>query len=231
MVTSLGEMGAISPLRPASSADQPRRERHPWLLALTVAALVWLALPIVWGGGGRYLVAKVVLRGAVAFSLVAIYLGRRAAGATPPAHVPPRFGLGSILVMLTAYGVLFAGLRLVDTPPVGHLLAGLFVFLVGLAQWRLTNPLWARLVSVATGVGCFWLTFAVAYAWLPRVERDALGQMWLELAGLSAVIGYAAGGAVAAIFLVMNGLDTWWRADERTNTEPHDSATQQGANV
>ncbi len=210
--------GELEPAELAQGILMARAKRPPrawplrqaWALLL-LGTLAWTALAVVWPRANYP--ANLIVRVVIVLLLLVIYAGRRAAGQQTPARVPPRFGLGSILVMLTCYGALFAGLRLLDAEPVWHLVLGLFLFLEGLAQWRLKNPTWARAVSVAVGMAYYLAGIALVELMqpLPQVRR-AIHSVFLEGLALAGVIGYVGGGAVAAIFLVMNQIDEVWKA-------------------
>src|SRR6266478_1498195 len=81
-----------------------------------------------------------------------------------PYCVPRRFGIGTILVVTTAFAGLLAFLRWFGAPPqaVGFLLG--YISLVGLGQAVLFRGCRPRLASIATGSVCMLLLVVVVMA-------------------------------------------------------------------
>jgi hypothetical protein len=70
---------------------------------------------------------------------------------THEAGVPRRFGVGTLLIITTAYAVLFAVMRALEFPPAAFVLVSLFFTAVGLGQMLLFKGRQPRKASVIVG--------------------------------------------------------------------------------
>ncbi|HEX5444946.1 MAG TPA: hypothetical protein VFW87_14005 [Pirellulales bacterium] len=124
-----------------------------------------------------------------------------------PYGVPRRFGVGTMLIVTTAYGMLLAVLRLAGWPPGATAWILAFISLVGLGQMLLFGAKRPREASVVTGaIGLPLAMFAFAMSF-------GFDDPHTWLAGLvcavpfGAAAGYLAGGVVAGVFLVMDAVE------------------------
>lgn len=117
---------------------------------------------------------------------------------------PRRFDLATMLVVTTAYGILFAGMKLLNFPKGGFFLVAGLITVVGVAQslfhnWR--NP---RAVSVLAGMTCY----AVIAVW-DRIETGFYVQIGTAVIGAvlsGGMLGYFFGVGVAGVFLLADYL-------------------------
>ena len=132
----------------------------------------------------------------------------RAAG-DEPFGVPRRFGIGTILVITTAFGLLLSLLQNAGAPPGVVWFVIVFVSLIGLGQMLLFGGSHPRKASIVTGEICFPLMIAAAVA-LFKPSRTLPGEMaWVVFTSLvfGGGFGYLAGGVVAGVFLIMDGVE------------------------
>jgi hypothetical protein len=128
------------------------------------------------------------------------------------AHVPRRFGVGVMLILMTAFAVLFAVMRTFRAPPeVFVVTAGLF-FAVTLAQIVLFQGKKPRAASLLAGGIVFPLEMAAVMLW-EGARRDFPGDFVCELLGtligtacIGAPLGYVAGCIMAGVFFVQERL-------------------------
>ena len=128
------------------------------------------------------------------------------------AHVPRRFGVGVMLILMTAFAVLFAIMRTFHAPPeVFCVIAGLF-FAVTLAQIVLFQGKKPRAASLLAGGIVFPLEMAAVTFWAAAI-RDFRGDFVCELIGtfigtacIGAPLGYVAGCVMAGVFFVQERL-------------------------
>ena len=121
--------------------------------------------------------------------------------------VPRRFDLASVLVVTSAYAVLFAGMRLLNFSwLVFGSIAALLTF-VAICQplfWGGTKP---REASGLAGF-IFWGVWLIAVA-LPSERRFTMLCVGLFLSVSGGLSGYLAGVMVAGVFLVAHYLRGW----------------------
>jgi hypothetical protein len=136
----------------------------------------------------------------------------RPAGGEPfgvPFGVPRRFGIGTILVVTTAFGLLLSLLQGLGAPPGVVWFVIVFVSLVGLGQMLLFGAKQPRMASIVVGAICLPLmTFATAVFFSPRgVRAEEAACTTIAAAIFGALFGYLAGGVVAGVFLIMDGVE------------------------
>jgi len=131
--------------------------------------------------------------------------------ADEPYGMPRRFGLGTIMLLTTLFGILLTALIENGVPRLGVAVVVTFVFLIGAAQVILFGGKHPRKASIVAGAILVAL-IAVSVGLVERnfrgqVDRNFLGTalfglpLWASLGGL---FGYASGGIVAGIFLIMD---------------------------
>ncbi|HEX7446325.1 MAG TPA: hypothetical protein VF306_02200 [Pirellulales bacterium] len=126
-----------------------------------------------------------------------------------PYGVPRRFGIGTMLIVTAAYGMLLAILRLAGWPPGATAWILAFISLVGMGQMFLFGARRPREASVVTGaVGLPLAMFAFA-PYFGYVDPRAWLCTLVCAVPMGAVAGYLAGGVVAGVFLVMDAVDQW----------------------
>lgn len=127
--------------------------------------------------------------------------------ASEPFGVPRRFGVGTILIVTAAYGVLLAILRLAGWPSEFILSALAFISMVGLGQMVLFGSKRPREASIITGAISLPLTVLVFSATANHPEPTA----WVcgLVCGIpfGGAAGYLAGGVVAGVFLIMDAVE------------------------
>jgi hypothetical protein len=134
-------------------------------------------------------------------------------GVKPPdeiASVPRRYGAGTLLVITTAYALLFAAFRAYGADQAWWVGTAVFLTGVGIAQ-AIAGPKNARPASTIAGV-ILLPTICIAALMVlgTQHERDFLGEWALGLvccAALGAPAGYLGGVLVAGIFLLMRYAD------------------------
>ena len=128
--------------------------------------------------------------------------------------VPRRFGLGTIFVVMTLFALLFSAMTSWGLPGESILILAGFLVCVGVAQMLLFGGKRPRAASMAAGA-VFPFALIVVFV-LFDVFYFGVGFNTLEIrsqinelfdpgyAILGAVTGYAGGGVVAAVFLIMD---------------------------
>jgi hypothetical protein len=128
------------------------------------------------------------------------------------ASVPRRYGPGTLLVVTTAYALLFAGFNALGGDQAWWIGAAVFFTGVGLAQ-MIAGPRRARAASLIAGLVLFPLTFATilfSYADFRLPPRDSQAETTAGLLCLlmwGAPMGYIGGVLVGGIFLLMRYAD------------------------
>lgn len=127
--------------------------------------------------------------------------------------VPRRFDLATVLVAMSAFAILFAGLLLLDASPVVLAFLGGFLALVAAAQWIGSKWNRPRTASIVAGVLIYWIAGAAETYFMPmppRMELPQLIAMLLVVGTLSGIIaGYLGGALVGGVFLVSHYLREW----------------------
>lgn len=129
--------------------------------------------------------------------------------ANEPFGVPRRFGIGTILIVTAAYGVLLAILRLARWDPGAIFWALGFISAVGLGQMLLFNAKRPREASIVTGAIMFPLAIlgvVLTYETHPYDHMQSLCGLVCAIP-FGAIAGYLAGGVVAGVFLVMDAVE------------------------
>lgn len=137
----------------------------------------------------------------------------------PPAQVPRRFGVGVLLLFLTAFSLLFCGLKWLQAPPWLVLRFCLLFVLVALAQmFSRGRP---RQVSmVAGGIYGLLLTLLLLVDALSAM-RPLQGAIVLAISSmfifvpLGVFLGYLAGTLLAGMFLALG-----WRSTDNPQRGP-----------
>lgn len=128
--------------------------------------------------------------------------------ASKPYGVPRRFGVGTILIVTAAYGVLLAILRLAGWPP-GYILWALaFISVVGLGQmfwFGSKRPREASIVTGAVVLPVFLLVWSAGVNHYEPLASICCGLVCSVPFGGTA--GYLAGGVVAGVFLIMDAVE------------------------
>jgi len=133
---------------------------------------------------------------------------RESAGSEKLYSVPRRFGLGTLLVVTLAFGVLSTAMRWVQWQPVVILVALAFIGVVGFFQFVLDRA--PRQASQIAGILFFTLPTGVValverkYLFTISLPDCAYYAAWWTVAG--ALVGYCAGVAVGVIFMMLAGL-------------------------
>ena len=162
--------------------------------------------------------------------------------------VPRRFGVSVMLVITTMYAVLFAVLQ--KTPAGFFVTVALFFTVVGLAQAVLFKGRNPRKASIVTGtvlgglfifvrnaieiVRLFQLLSHLGPLTSPVIFRQFVILLVMTLCGVvfGALLGYLAGGLIAAVFLFLNKvqppLDD---SDDGKPTEADDASEKPADNV
>jgi hypothetical protein len=125
------------------------------------------------------------------------------------ARVPRRFGVGVMLILMTAFAVLFAIMRTFGAPPgVFLIIAGLF-FAVTVAQIVLFHGKKPRAASMLAGGVAFPLTTIAVAVWMTQdrnADPAALANVLPPMICMSVIagvpLGYLAGCVMAGVFLM-----------------------------
>lgn len=124
-----------------------------------------------------------------------------------PFGVPSRFGVGTLLVVTTAYGFLLSLLLAMNFDRRAIAWIVVFVSLVGVAQMLLFDSRRPRQASLLAGM--------VALPLLAMMSSFVHDGYSLPLSGLVCLLwfgapaGYLAGGVVAGVFLVMDAVASY----------------------
>lgn len=131
--------------------------------------------------------------------------------------VPRRFDLATVLVAMSAFAILFAGLLLLDARPSMLAIIGGFIATVGLGQGLAAKWNRPRAASMIAGA-LFWLlffAFAMTMASPHAGWPCALVGMVISAVTWGTVTGYLAGALVGGVFLVSHYLREWLGRSER----------------
>ncbi len=136
--------------------------------------------------------------------------------------VPRRFGIGTILVITTAVGLLLTVLQgvLLHPPAVADVVA--FLCMIGVGQVLLFKGQQPRKASIIVGTfGVLLLTFVQPFvSGSQRVWFGFDPVQWAIGAFFGAFFGYVAGYAVAGVFLFADAIErflTRWRREIKEN--------------
>jgi hypothetical protein len=124
------------------------------------------------------------------------------------ACVPRRFGIGTLLVVATAYAVLFGTLRGLRAPWQITIAVSIFLTIVGLVQF-FAGPTYARRASMLLGSVSFAIPAFIM--WLigrPVAAEHFFTAMFAAMIG-GGLFGYVAGVVVASVFLFINLANRW----------------------
>lgn len=126
-----------------------------------------------------------------------------------PFGVPRRFGIGTILVVTTAFAVLLSLLQTAGAPPGVVWFVIAFVSLVGLGQMLLFGAKRPRKASIVMGaLGLPLMTFATLVLFSPRgVRAEEAVCVTFTACIFGGGFGYLAGGVVAGVFLIMDAVE------------------------
>jgi hypothetical protein len=129
----------------------------------------------------------------------------------PPVYaVPRRFGVGALLILMAAFGGLFAILRANDAPVGVYIFLGLEAVVVGLAQMRFGES--PRLASMVSGALLLPFSMLVATLVVGRSPFDAavfdIGAIVI-LIPVGAALGYLTGALMSGCFLVSDMLSAY----------------------
>ncbi len=128
---------------------------------------------------------------------------------SPAAGVPRRFGVGGMLVIVTMFAVLYAGLQWLHAPPVVFLAAAVFFAGLALGQMLLRGGKSPRAASVKMGAILWPIEMLVLMLFLNRGNTpgpDISGLLFATIinVGIGAVLGYLGGCLVAGVVLVLD---------------------------
>lgn len=130
---------------------------------------------------------------------------RSARNQDEPFGVPSRFGIGTLLVVTTAYGVFLSVLLALNADRRAVVWILIFLSLVGAGQMLLfgsRRPRRASLVAGAIALPILALASSLVHGGdAPPAIGLICAMMW------GAPAGYLAGGIVAGVFLVMDAVD------------------------
>ena len=128
-----------------------------------------------------------------------------------PVGVPRRFSIGTMMILTTAFAVLFGVLKTFGVPPIAFAAISIFIGGVGACQSLLFKGKRPRLASFVGGIIMFGLLAVVGLLVACFVDRPLLSLFYIMiLMGVTTVLtaviggplGYIVGCLVAAIFLV-----------------------------
>jgi hypothetical protein len=160
-----------------------------------------------------------------------VSLPRRPWGAgwdTKAVGVPRRFSLAALMLIVTCYAVLFAGMQLLGATPTIFAVIAVFVTGVGVAQTLLFGGKYPRAASVWAGTCLLPLEILVLrvgyYVFSTRVSpsfESEVGILVLTVFCIpaGALLGYLAGGLAAGIFLVPDLLAPKTQAENAGRSE------------
>jgi hypothetical protein len=128
-----------------------------------------------------------------------------------PAGVPRRFSIGTMMILVTAFAMLFGVLKTLNVHPIAFAVISLFIGGVAASQSLLFKGKMPRLASYVGGIIMYCLIASVTAVLAFFTDRgpvsilDVLGTLLAVSvwgASFGGLLGYAVGCLVAAIFLV-----------------------------
>jgi N-acetylglutamate synthase-like GNAT family acetyltransferase len=139
------------------------------------------------------------------------------------AGVPRQFGMGTALLMMTMFAVLFAVLKSLGVSPVEFAVIALFFFGVGAGQALLFHGQRPRRASIVMGMVMTFALVTVDALW--RGQRllgpDTVFTILCSVACGGITWGYAAGALIASVFLLRDMLlDAYARRFPHRNEPP-----------
>lgn len=126
-----------------------------------------------------------------------------------------RFGVGTLLIITTMYGVLFGGMQALGLSPMAFLLSTVFFTAVGLGQMLLFRGERPRLASMIVGAAFLAYLWFGGFIFMPLGTRSlfTLSVVVGYLMVLGATAGYLAGTFIAGVFLVIHKVRCLWKAE------------------
>ena len=132
---------------------------------------------------------------------------------TEAASVPRRFGVGVLMILMTAFAVLFAGMQTFHARPEVFVIVAVLFTAVTLGQILLFQGKKPRQASLLVGAAIFPLEIFGLMLWTSRDTRDSLefaivfslGVLIISIPG-GTLFGYLAGCVMAGIFFVQEKL-------------------------
>jgi hypothetical protein len=122
--------------------------------------------------------------------------------------VPRRFSIGTLMILVTAFAVLFSLLKVLHAPPVAFAVISIFVAVVAACQVLLfkgKNPRKASFVAGAVMYGGALIVAILVTHWNDQNHFWFIANLVLGAIlgpGAGGMLGYAVGCLVAAIFLI-----------------------------
>ena len=138
--------------------------------------------------------------------------------AAEPFGVPRRFGIGTILVITTAFGLLLALLRALGAHPVLVAFVVALVSLIGAGQMLLFGGKRPCAASIVVGMGGLPFLTVVATLIDGSNLRRVDPSVWMRFTLLGAIVGYVIGSGVASVFLFMDAIERFlgrWRGETK----------------
>jgi hypothetical protein len=128
--------------------------------------------------------------------------------ADEPFGVPRRFGIGTIMIITAAFGVLLSSLQALGAPPGVVWFVVIFVSLIGVGQMLLFGARQPRRASIIRGAVCLPLmTLTTLSLNGPRGPNREAPCAFCAAVIFGGGFGYLAGGVVAGVFLVMDAIE------------------------
>jgi hypothetical protein len=153
---------------------------------------------------------------------------RLSADARPQVGIPRRFGVGTMLILVAVFAVIFSALKTLNVPPEGFAAVSVFFAGVGLCQMLLFKGRDPRAASVVGGIVMFGLISEIGQLtglvdFGPgNLLPAALIRLVLTSVFCGAPLGYLAGLLLAAVFLVRKEPDDNPPPREDTTPELND---------
>lgn len=127
--------------------------------------------------------------------------------------VPRRFGMGTLLILITCYALWFQVGRVFDLHPAVIAGVAVYFFVLGLVQWFVGEGQRVRRASAWTGVVMVWggclvvIVATIAQGLRGSVAVTAAPCMFAATFPVGIFLGYAGGTLVAGVFLLMRLAD------------------------
>ena len=124
----------------------------------------------------------------------------------PQVGVPRRFSIGTGLILIAVFAVLFSVLEMLQVPPEAFICISIFVGGVAASQAILFKGKNPRAASIIAGAVLFYVTLLVVHFVNGGRPRDTamVGSFGGAMVSvfIGGLLGYLVGGLVAAVFLV-----------------------------
>jgi hypothetical protein len=121
-----------------------------------------------------------------------------------PAGMPRRFSIGTLMILIALFGILFAILKICNSPPFLFAIIGIYFVVIGASQAVLFKGKKPRTASIIVGGTFAFVIYIIMSIWITHVPVAQLKTLKdvIIVIFLGCFFGYISGCLFASIFLV-----------------------------